>query len=85
MGMQSTENCWNCHEDFDSCDCGEAETYSTVKPHCPHCGNVVSDEGDPNPDYYIDGDFEMDCPSCGKDFEVSVYVSHSYTCTRKED
>lgn len=73
--------CFSCGEGFESCDCEEPETYSTCKPHCPHCGHMEDDD-DPDPRYYEEADFEIDCSSCGKKFNVEVSISFSYTCTR---
>lgn len=82
--MDKKESCFNCLEEIDRCECGETETFSTDKPHCPYCGARNGDEDDPDPRYYEDGDFHNECLSCGKEYELSVHVSQSYTCKRKD-
>lgn len=57
------------------------ETYSTDGPICPYCKKLHK----PDDGYFYSEDFdEQTCYSCNKDFNVSVYVSHSWTCTPKE-
>lgn len=50
---------------------------------CPHCGHVQEDLTDYG--YLIDShEGEMECASCGEPFDVEVYVSYMWTCTKKE-
>lgn len=54
------------------------ETYSTDGPTCPYCGDQITpDEG-----IYFDEHAytDQDCPSCGRHYSVSVYLSASWTC-----
>lgn len=55
------------------------ETYSTEGPECPHCGHQHQPSEDPA-HYYNESSDTSTCESCEKDFKMSVYVSHSWTC-----
>ncbi len=57
------------------------ETYSTVAPECPYCGYQQSHDGG---SLYDEDLTEMECGSCERAFEVSVFHSTSWTCTRME-
>ena len=58
---------------------GEAETYSTEGPKCPHCGRqFIADEAH----HYDKMNYtEDECPSCGGKFKVEVYHDVSWACT----
>lgn len=77
--------CDNCDEELADCDCGNCETYNnTDGPICPYCGAVVEaceSEGE----LYSEDCVEWSCGSCDRDFRVSVYVSYSWTCHRKDE
>jgi lysyl-tRNA synthetase class I len=54
------------------------ETYSTSGPICPHCGHEHQHDGG----YFYDESLtEFDCEACGKEVEVHVYTSTSWTCS----
>lgn len=61
----------------------EKETYSKDGPQCPYCDFTHSPSDDPS-HYYNEMLDETDCINCGEPFNVSVYVSHSWTCTQQE-
>lgn len=53
---------------------------------CPYCGNAIStDYGyEYFPEFFIDGDHELTCEECGKDFVLETSISYYYE-TRKVD
>lgn len=75
------ESCFNCTVSVDHCECGETETYSTHKPHCPYCGHINRDD-DPDYRYYEDGEFQNECDNCYKEYTVDVHITYAYSCTR---
>lgn len=56
-------------------------TYSTEGPECPHCGRQYTAD---DPSYYSENYTEETCDGCGETFEVEVYHSTSWTCTKRE-
>lgn len=62
----------------------DEETYSTDGAECPYCGHMNA-ACDSDGQLYNEAIDEWDCGSCSKPFRVSVYVSHSWTCTPYED
>jgi transposase-like protein len=62
----------------------EEETYSTDGPECPYCGHQHQPSEDPA-HYYNEGNDSSTCESCDKDFEMSIHVSHSWTCKPFDD
>jgi len=54
------------------------ETYSNEAPVCPHCNYTHKHDGG---FFYDESLTEFECESCGEAFNVSVYVSTSWTCT----
>lgn len=60
-------------EEFD-CDC-------KYNPICPHCGHENKDR-----ELYMfwcdEDDDDSSCNKCGKDYEITIHVSHNFT-TRK--
>ena len=60
------------------------ETYSTDGPECPYCGHQHQPSEDPG-HYYNDHADTSTCGSCGKDFKMEVYTSHSWTCEPFDD
>ena len=59
------------------------ETYSTDGPICPYCEHQHNPADEPQ-HYYNEMADESTCSSCGKDFKLSVYVRHSWTCEAYE-
>ena len=59
----------------------DEETYSDSGPICHYCNYLHKpDEG-----YFYGEDFtEHYCYSCDSEFNVDVYVSYSWTCTKRE-
>lgn len=60
------------------------ENYSDKGAICPHCEHL-NDPNDDNWPLYSDETDEWTCGSCGEDFVVSVYVSHSWTTGKKDE
>lgn len=83
--MDTDFNCHVCALDIEQCECDEndSETFENTHIKCPYCGHENSINDDPEERYFVDGDFEHTCGSCSKEFNVNVYISYSYTCTRK--
>ncbi len=59
------------------------EVYSTDGPTCPYCGHV-SHPGD-DPECYSEDVTEWTCGMCDRDYDLSVYVRHSWTSKQKYD
>lgn len=49
---------------------------------CPYCGYEEDEPWDFVPDE--NGQYDVGCGSCGKIYEASLYISHSYTSKTKE-
>lgn len=60
------------------------ETYSTDGPECPYCGHQHKPSEDPS-HYYNESNDTSTCESCDKDFTMSIYISHSWTCEPFDD
>lgn len=57
-------------------------TWSDEGPKCPYCEDLqVPDE----PFYYDESTTTLDCGNCGKEFNVEVYHSVSWSTSKKED
>ena len=59
------------------------ETYSTNGAECPHCGHLNNPNND-NYSLYSEETDEWECGMCSEVFVVSVYISYSWTCTKKD-
>ena len=55
--------------------------YSRDGAVCPYCNHVAKPEKD-NYELYSEDTTEWECGDCGMTFNVSVYVSHSWTTTK---
>nr|DAY96289.1 MAG TPA: Protein involved in formate dehydrogenase formation [Caudoviricetes sp.] len=63
---------------------GEPDTFSSDYVVCPYCGDAISDEDLIDlPECYEDGQHEITCDECGREFEVITYVSYSWKTSRK--
>lgn len=63
---------------------GESDTFSSDYVVCPYCGDAISDEDLIDlPECYEDGQHEITCDECGREFEVITYVSYSWKTSRK--
>lgn len=60
------------------------DTWSKDGAICPYCGYINLPEDD-NWRLYDESTDEWECGECCKTFNVSIYVSHSWTCEPKED
>lgn len=50
------------------------------EPVCPHCDHVcVVSENEWWKLYEDNGDHEVECPSCGKEFTVEVHCSYKFS------
>ena len=51
---------------------------------CPYCDEDIEDLYNEFVDHDYSTNFEMDCPRCGKTFEVEVHPVPDFTLTKKE-
>ena len=51
------------------------------EPVCPHCGHKHRDAWDLSFDGGAEGECEIECGECGKDYIISRHVSVSYSTT----
>lgn len=56
------------------------ETYDKLGPRCPYCLHLHQPDA---PEFYRDTD-AFECDRCGKEFEMEVFTSTSWTCTPSE-
>lgn len=61
----------------------DTETYSTDGPTCPYCGHVSNPSEEPS--CYSEDNDEWTCESCGEDYQLEVYVRHSWTGRRRDE
>lgn len=54
-------------------------TYSVDGPICPYCGHKHRPSEEPE-HYYSESSDTSECGECGKEFRMSVFPSHSWTC-----
>ena len=59
------------------------ETSGEDKVYCPWCGEEYDTTDEPEI-AYVDGDHEVECGECGKQFKISTNVSFSYDTERIE-
>lgn len=54
---------------------------------CPYCGDYMTHSRDyfELEDYYVDGEYEHQCRSCGETYILTTSVSISYETSKKED
>lgn len=62
----------------------DRHTYSRHGAECPYCGHMNRPE-DSDGGLYDEGRTEWECNGCEKEFRMSVYVSHSWTCEPMDD
>ncbi len=77
-------DCMNCHEEITECKCDSPRTFSDREgPECPYCGEV-SRACDSDGLLYDESREEWECDHCGKEFFVSIFIHHTWSCERKE-
>ena len=67
--------------------CGDCESLSNDPDEvshsdyvrCPHCGKFWRPSDTEDYKCYGDGEHSLSCGHCGEDFEVTTYVSYSFT------
>lgn len=57
----------------------------TNSPKCPHCGHDCSVLDNEWWFLYEEGEHDVECPSCDKEFSVSTHVSHSFSTDHLPD
>jgi len=60
------------------------DTYSKEGAICPHCGHMHFAHDDCY-ELYSEDTCEWECHECGKEFSVSVMISHSWETEVKDD
>jgi len=76
-------DCFNCDAPLAECACGDSEGYSQDALVCPYCGELNA-PADSDGQAYSESMEEYMCGACGKDFECTVHIMHSWTSHRKE-
>ena len=64
-------------------DLEEDEQYSNEGAICPYCGHL-HEPGDVDYVIYNESLETLTCDHCGKDFNVSLYISYSWTTSKRE-
>lgn len=85
--------CYNClnkkHlEDIrESIDKGDPDTFSDEYIVCPYCGSAVegADTMIDFPELGEDGEHELECEDCGKEFKVETMVSVDWETHKVEE
>ena len=64
----------------------ETDTFSSDYVVCPYCGAAI-DEADliDYPELYEDGEHEITCEDCGKEFKVETMVSYDWETHKMEE
>lgn len=62
----------------------EDETYCEEEVICPWCGEV-NEFDEACDEQYVEGDYTLKCCECDKSFELTTYVSISYSTRRPEE
>jgi uncharacterized Zn-finger protein len=57
----------------------DLELFRNKDPKCPHCGYVCRIADHEWWELYDDGDHEVTCPSCDREFTVETCVSYSFS------
>lgn len=83
------DRCYQCRDEeyrreiVEQITSGEiTETYCESEIFCPCCGYIY--EIDDEYDLYCEGDHELECPECERDFVVTTNVSYSYDTKQRE-
>ena len=65
---------------------GEPDTFSGDYVVCPYCGAAI-DEADliGYPELHEDGEHEITCKDCGKEFKVETMVSYDWETHKMEE
>lgn len=62
----------------------DSETWSDSEgPICPYCG-YLNKACESDCILYNESTESYDCDECGKEFGVSLFISHSWSATRQE-
>lgn len=85
MQRESDRRCTFCdgpenpQPDCVGCNGTGYDTEHTDAPYCPWCGAELSTD-----DMYEEGEYEADCPKCGREVVVELEYRPIYTTWRKE-
>ena len=78
----SDTDCNNCNTPLELCECGDAEGYCDDGAVCPYCGH--KEFSYENEGYLCDEtNNSNECTNCGKEYIVDLYVSYTWTTSRK--
>lgn len=64
---------------------GETEVSNEDKVYCPWCGEALNYDDAESEVLYEEGEHEMTCPYCDKEFRVSTEIRYQYSTTREVD
>lgn len=85
------EKCFYCRQqEYDmtikaSIQDGETEVTSEDKIYCPWCGDALDGYDVESEVVYEEGEHEVTCPYCGKDFKVSTEIRYQYSTAQEVD
>lgn len=78
------ENCENCNNYDEFLEDTNNTCYDVDEPICPWCESELKDSFEYT--NYEEGDHEINCPSCGEVYFVSIEIIPKHTSTRfRED
>lgn len=78
LGEQGFSTCDECFRKAQISYKWRNEQFEDERLICPYCENSISD-----PWEYDEGEDEIECPACGRAFEVEITTVRTYTTRRR--